>query len=317
MRGPGTASTLLLALLLAAASARAQLAGGHGLLAPPRSLHERLASAGAVAVGVIDTVETGRVNVRDAVALRGDVPEAFQIKRSPSRPPQLSPGRAALLLLGGARPPYLLLDDPRELATFAPEERAAWQDAVRRLLAAGDDPSAQLATYLDWVDGGPEGLRSLALIALADRGAGFQPLPARAARGRARAALDPSRPADERRSNAWIAVATPDGTAALLAGVPGEPAVADAAVVGIALEAGAGFHSPQGAAAFLRVLHSPDAAMRRAAIRLARIYASDPAVRSELERAAASEQDARLRQQLEAALAPQRGAREKGSGQDG
>jgi hypothetical protein len=303
--GPTTVAAVLAvsAALGAPASARAQgPMAGHGVPAAPRSLHVRLAAADAVAIGTIDAVELGRFQVREAVALAGDVPAEFQIKRSPSRSPAIEPKRAALLLLRGARSPYLLLDDSRELVSFDPSERTVWEEAVRRLLACGSDARAQLGVYVDWLATPDAALRGLARVALADRGAAFQPLPADVARGRARAAFDGQLGSEERRSNAWIAALTPEGAAALLEAVPGDSAHADSSVVLVALQAGAMHHSPQGSAAFVRALASSDPSLRLAALRMAALYSRQPDARRALERAAAAETDPRLKGEFERAL---------------
>ena len=150
-----------------------------------------------VAVATIGPIHEGRVEVRDAAVLRGDAPASFEIKRSPANPPPFVTGVPAVLLLRGARPPYVLVDEPREL--ILPTDAATakrWTDALRSLFAAEGDPDRLLHTYLLWLDGDDETLREAAAAALADPRAPYLPLDAEDATARARAALDPRRATD-------------------------------------------------------------------------------------------------------------------------
>src|SRR5262245_58516334 len=117
----------ILALLVALA---APAAAQHPMPARARALHERLAAADVVAVATIGPIHEGRVEVRDATVLRGNAPASFEIKRSPAAPPPFVTGVPAVLLLRGARPPYVLVDEPREV--ILPSDAAAakrWTDA--------------------------------------------------------------------------------------------------------------------------------------------------------------------------------------------
>lgn len=288
-RAPAGARTALCAVLatlaaaFAAGGAPAQVPlAGHGLGPAPRPLHQRLALADAAVVAVVDAVELGRIQLRDVTVLAGHVPSRFEIKRSPARSLELAPGQTALLLLRGARSPYVLVDDERELATFEPASRATWEREIRRLLDDGTRRGAQLEVYLDWADGDDEGLRKLALAALVDRDSPFQPLPPAIARARARAAFDPSLPDEVRRSNAWIAALTPEGTDALLERVADGSPHADPRVVSIALQAGVAHRDPEGPRALVAALRSPDEDVQRAAERLASLYPRDETVRQAL-----------------------------------
>ena len=104
-----------LAITAPAERAPAQRLGVHGRLELPsgRPLHVRVALADAAAIATVDAVELGRIRVRDAVPVLGDVVAAFELKRAPSRPPALEPGDRALLILRGARPPCAPSAAPR------------------------------------------------------------------------------------------------------------------------------------------------------------------------------------------------------------
>ena len=98
---------VLVLVLALAPTARAQ----HPLPQGSRPLHVRLAAADVVAVGTIGAITEGRVEIRDATVLRGDAAASFEIKRSPAKALQFATGVPAVLLLRGARSPYVLVDD--------------------------------------------------------------------------------------------------------------------------------------------------------------------------------------------------------------
>lgn len=278
---------LLLLALAPAASAQ------HGLPKPPRPLHVRLAEADIVALGKIERVEMGRIDVTNAVALRGEPGDRFRLKRSPSQPPGLAPGERVLLLLRGARTPYLLVDEPREILKPASEEEAAlWQAALGELLGA-EGEAAQRDVYLDWVDGPDDELRQAATRALADRRASTLPIPPEMARERARIALDPGRPLAVRRASAGIACQDPAGTRILLAGL-GTPGL-DPAVVQLTLALGASQGLEGLQPALVAALRSPDPEIVAAAIPTAAFAASGPEVRAELARIAEQGESEELR----------------------
>ena len=280
---------LALALCLGALPAAAQIAG-HGLPAPSRPLHARLAEADVVALGTIERVELGRVQVGDAVALRGTPGERFAIKRAPSRAPDLTAGDRALLLLRGARTPYVWVDEPKEVMRLAdPAGEARWRDALAELLAAPDDVAVR-DVYLEWIDGTDQELRDAATRALADRRR-EPPLPIGrdVALTRARIALDPRRPVSVRRASASIAVTDADGMRALLAGT-GAPGV-DPGVVQLALTLGALQRMDGIEGSVLAALRSEDRGVRKAALPAAATVANTPAVQAELERIAADSDD--------------------------
>lgn len=279
----------ILLLLGLAPLARAQ----HPLPSAGRPLHLRIAAADVVAVATIGTIDEGRIQVRDATILRGTAAKSFEIKRSPGHPPPFVTGVPAVLLLRGARPPYVLVDEPREV--IVPSDAAGaqrWTEALRALFAAGDDPDKLLHTYLLWLDGDDETLREAAAAAFSDARAPFLPLGPKDAIDRANAAIDPRRSATNRRTSALLAATNPAGAEALLAGVPG-PAE-DAQVVAMALRATTSAPRDRREAALLRALASDDPAMRRAALMSASLVWTE-AVAAKVAEIAKSDPDAGLR----------------------
>jgi hypothetical protein len=263
---------------------------GHALPRPGRPLHARLAQADVVALGTIERVELGRIQVGDAVALRGAPGERFAVKRAPSRAPDLSAGDRTLLLLRGARTPYVQVDEPSEVMLVAdPAGEARWRDALAELLTASGDEAVR-DVYLEWIDGSDDELRDAATGALADR-RHQPPLPIGpdVARARARIALDPRRPVSVRRASASIAVTDADGVRALLAGT-GAPGV-DPGVVQLALAMGALRKIDGLEGSVLAALRSPDRGVRKAALPAAATVAGTPAVHAELQRLAAGSDD--------------------------
>jgi hypothetical protein len=295
------AALLLLAATLLAAplDARAQLVGlgGHPMPSGPRPPHALSAESDAAAIGTIDAVELGRIRVRDALSLYGDVPPRFELKRAPSNPPKLEAGQRVLLLLRGARSPYLVVGDEREqLGAVADGAEARLGPALRALHDAVADPTRLRDLYLGWSDGGDTVLRSLAQRGLTAPDAPFLPLPPEIVVPRARRALDPTLPTPRRLDAAAIAVLSPQGAAALLGGVPvaGDPAgtqVLELALAGGLLRE----QGPAVEAALLRCLASPDAAVRRVALRYARGIATPP-LRQAVARLAAGDPDPGVKQ---------------------
>jgi hypothetical protein len=269
---------------------------------PSRPLHLRLAQADVVAIGEVERVELGRIAVRGAQALRGEAGERFVIKRAPSRAPQLAAGDRALFLLQGAREPFVLVDEPRELLRLAdPAREARWRDSLATLLAAGDDADAVLAAYLAWIDGDDDELRAAATRALSERRTpDAPPLPAAAALRRAAIALDPARPEAVRRASAGVACTAPEGLAALLVGVARDDV--DPEVVKIALATGGLQRADGTSRATARALAHANPAVRGIGLGVAGWFAADPAVRAALERVARSDPDPALRAEAERTL---------------
>jgi len=257
--------------LLAVGLALAAVAGAQHPVGPrTRALHARLAQADAVAVATVKSVEPGRLHLDDVRSLHGDVPSPFQVKRAPGAPPPLAAGDRVLLLLRGARPPYVLVDQPEEtirLADADAEER--WSEAVRAWLAVRERPAAWVPLYLAWIDGGPDTLRELAVQSLGDLGAPFQPVPAQVFAGLGAAAFDPARPLAARRAAARLAFLSPEGADALAGGFLSAPE-ADAVVAQAALRAAPREGGAKGSALLLRGLAHSDAEVRRTALRAAR-----------------------------------------------
>ncbi len=282
-------------LLLWASAASAQ----HGMPKALRPLHARLAEADVVALGTVERVETGRIDVVDAFALRGEPGDRFRLKRAPSRPFGLAPGERALLLLRGARTPYVVVDEPREILKLASaEQEQRWRAALGELLAS-EGGEAQRDVYLAWIDGPDEELRGAAIQALGDRSQAL-PVTADLARERARIALDPARLPAVRRASVNIACQNPAGTATLLAGI-GAPGV-DPGVVQLGLALAVMQRAEGLTPALVATLRSTDPEVVAAALPAATLSARGPAVRAELERIAAQGATEELRASAARAL---------------
>jgi hypothetical protein len=140
---------------------------GHPGLPGRRPLHERLAGADLVAVVRVERIDAGRMAMTRQDLLAGEAPEAFEVKRSPLRPPPLATGDRALLLLLGARTPYVMADEAAEVIRLSDDSMAArWTTALRAVLANQDDPSALRAIYGEWVENGPASLSELGAAGL-------------------------------------------------------------------------------------------------------------------------------------------------------
>jgi hypothetical protein len=140
---------------------------GHPLPPGLRPFHERIADVDVVAVVRVERVEDGRLAVVREAALTGAPPERFEVKRSPLAPPPLATGDRALLLLRGARPPYVLADAPSEVIRISDDAMAArWAGALRAVLASRGDEEALVKVYLGWIESGPESLRELGAAGL-------------------------------------------------------------------------------------------------------------------------------------------------------
>jgi len=282
------AAVLVLALALAPI-ARAQ----HPFLPGPRPLHVRIAAADLVAVGMVGPIRDDRVEIRGATVLRGDAAASFEIKRSPAKPLPFATGVPAVLLLRGARSPYVLVDEPREIVLLRDAADARrWTEALQALEAASAEPKRLLQIYLAWLDADDETLRDAAGAALSDSDAAFLPLGRDDALLRARAALDPTRAAPTRRVSAMLAVTQADGAAALVEGIPGE--AADPQVIATALRAAIPVAREQRAAALLRALADEERDVRRAALDAAPALWTD-AVAAKVAEIAASDPDPRAR----------------------
>lgn len=292
---PGFAPPLLAAVLLIslalASTARAQ----HGMTSGPRPLHLRLAEADGIAIGTVEAVNDGRVTIGDAVVLRGEVQPRFELKRAPSRAIPFAVGVTLLLPLRGAREPYVLVDDARELISLRdPESVAAWRTGVDALLAAGADREAVTDVYVAWLEGGDDALRETAGAALLDPRARLLPVsPARAV-DRARAAIDPELPLAARRISATLAGGRVEGATALLADL--SRAAVDPQVLETALRNGVHWRVAEAEDALVRALDDDRPVVRRAAVKL--IEASGfPSGLARLPEVAATDADAGVRRE--------------------
>lgn len=292
--------------LVLALGLSAQAAAQHPVAVGARPAHARLAAADVVAVATVEQVDDGRIWLRDARALYGEPGPRFQVKRSPARPPPLAEGDRALLLLRGARPPYVLVDGPDETIRLAdPAAEARWVEAFEGWLRVRERPAAWPALYADWIERGPETLRDLAVDSLGDAKAPFQPLPAGFAARLGDEAWDTARPLPVRRAAAAVARRTAPGATRLVAGfvrASGAPD-ADLSVAAVALAALLG--GPESDAAFLRGLGHADAEVRRAVLRALEGGgpAPAPAVRERVADLARGDPESWLRAEAERVLA--------------
>jgi hypothetical protein len=293
---PALGAALAAALALAGA-ARAQ----HPLPPRDRTLAERLTLADAVALARVRLVEPGRLHLEDARALRGELPAAFEVKRSPLAPPPFEAGDLAVFFLRGARSPYVLADAPREMIRPADDDAArALARAVVDLVAAGDDRERILALHAAWLEGSDDALRELAVSALGDP---RETLPPTFASERARVALDAARTAGARRACAAVAARDPEALDLLLAWIPGGSSEADAAVADVALRRAVMTRAAQIEGATLRALGSASPALRRAGLRAAGGLGDHAgvALRTEVAALAGRETDPELRAEAERA----------------
>jgi hypothetical protein len=301
MQGPhlGRRALPLLVAALAPGPAPAQL---HPL--PPRDapLLARVERSDAIVLARVASHSAGRLTLARLRGLSGATAESFEVKRSPLRPPPYRPGDVAVFFLRGARPPYLLADEPREMlrpADAAEAERLA--GAVAALLAARESPERLLALHVDWLASPDEPLRRLAVNALLDPDAPWAPLPPGFSEARAREAADPRRSPAERRACAELALADDAGLAALVARLPGAEGEADPELALLALQAAARRSPPGAQAALARSLRHERPEIRDAAVRAAGslVETFEPELRAALEALAAGEPDAALRRRAQ------------------
>jgi len=227
---------LLLALtLLLAPPAPAQPSHGAPTLTE-RPLHARLALADAVVAGRVEDVETGRIQVTVVAPILGQPPDSLELKRAPSRPPPLRAGEVALLILRGARSPYVLVDAPEELVALDGEAALArWRRALRALDRAAGRPAEITRVYAGWLDDESVGLRKAAVVGLGDPESTLPPLGERESALMAALAVDPDLPPLVRLRAAGSALQTGAGRDALIARLPGDSG-ADARVLAIAVQ---------------------------------------------------------------------------------
>jgi hypothetical protein len=292
-----TAVLATVATVAAVSSAAAVTPHGGGM-ADERPLHVRLAQADAVAIGSVSDSDVGRIRVRNAVGLGGEVEADFELKRAPSRPPELHPGDRVLLLLRGQRSPYLLVDRTAEILRVDDSGgEAAWHDALAALRAVGDRPGERIALYARWLDSAPPGLQRAALLGL-----GAEPsLPLAIAERLAREATDPSAAPDVRLAAARAAGRSEVGSRELFSRLPGSNH-ADPNVLAAAFASPFGGADDTRTAALRRALAHPRADVRVAGIRFGTRGTLAPDVRATIERLAEDDPDERVRTAAKRAL---------------
>ncbi len=260
---------LLLATMWLASTSLAGGAGAQGhpvFLGQGRPLQERVALAEAIAVVDVVAQEPGRLEAELRETLLGTLPPRFTVKRARSTPPPLAAGDRALLLLRGARAPFVLVDRPGETIRLTSEQAAArWKDAVAGVVAARGDPEQLAALMLGWIDQGPPALRDTGFASLQPLLATSPALHHRVAVDRAEAAGDPERGPEVRAASARLAVSSPEGARRLVlvlaADAPLEPTA-----LSLALRAGALRGHPELGSLFQRALASDRADLRRLAV---------------------------------------------------
>jgi len=295
--------------MLEAGSAGAQL-GPHGMPPAPRHLHERLAEADVVAIGTVDAVKLGRIAVRDAVVVRGAAGEGFRVKRDPSQPPEVEAGDRVLWILRGAREPFVLVDEPREVLVLEDPAHARRLATALRDLESAESLTDLRGLYVEWIESGDERLREHAVRALTDQPArepaALPLLTPELVRDRARAALDAELPEAARLASARVALAEPAGLEVLLDGVgrpDAHPEVVRMALgVGLLLRGHAGATPASLAEAVLAALAHRDPAVRAVAAGSAGALVTDPRVHEVLRRVAAEDPEAEVRTRAEQVL---------------
>jgi len=256
-----------LALLLAVGLSGLPCAAGaqHPVPSRGRPFHQRVPQADSVAVVQIDTVDTGRIEATLRSPMKGTLPERFQIKRAPSRPPALEAGDLVVLMLKGARPPYVLPDVGSGVIRIPnAEAERSWTPLLREAVMHPTRGEALAPLYLTWIDQGADELKESGLRGLLDPEIDTELLRNQVAMDRALAAADPQRSPTVRRISAILAVRTADGTAALLPEVARDEA--QAPVVASALRGGAVHDSPGTRQALDRALNHQSAPVREAAL---------------------------------------------------
>lgn len=275
----------------------------HGMAQGPPALDERIARADAAALATVEAVEPGRIRLRDAGVVFGQVPGSFEVKRRPSAPLPLTVGTRTLLLLEGARSPYVVVDTPEDVPVLADEATAVRRaDAVRAVRAATGDVEALRGIYVSFTEGDDETLRTEALRALLRLGGPFLPMPPATAHERARVALDARRPPAVRRAATALAVNDPAALELLLARVAAGEIDGDATLAAAIVHAGLVRTRPSAPKALVAALGSPDAELRLGALALVR-EAPPEAVKDALAALAANDPDPRVREQAARDLA--------------
>jgi len=278
----------------------------HGMdpLAQERALHRRLPQADAVVLASVVRIDPGRIGLEGARPVAGGTPVAFELKRSPSRPPKVEVGDRVLLLLRGAREPYVLADDPRLVVRIPAGEEPLWTEAVERAVACGEAPECLVDLYSGWIEQGPASLRELGFYGLGDRTAPFQPLSGAFLSERAEWAAGSRLPLDARLAFARLVARDPAGSTALARALT-EPSNRDPRLVQLALSGAAAARSEAFAPLVTRALRADDPAIRRSAAQVLGLnpWALDPPLLATLRRAAHDDPAEPVRGEARTALA--------------
>jgi hypothetical protein len=290
---------LVAALVCAAAAARAQPSGHAALVPRPseRPLHARLAISDAAAAATVGEVATGRVELREGRAVFGAVAPEFALKRAPSQPCPITAGDRVLLLLRGARSPYVSADEPGEIRILrGAEQEARWTAALAAARSARRDPARLRELYVAWLDEGDDSLRRSALVALGDPRADFPPLPQPILERMAREAVAPGSAPETRMAAALSLAASGPGLAALLEALPGGTDGGDADVFELALRQALPRDPDAAARAVGRGLAHPAAPLRLAALRFGGLSAQRSGLRAAIARVADADADPEVRE---------------------
>lgn len=297
---PSILAALVLSASLSLADDAAAQHPGMGLGKTVRPVHELLAAADAAAIGTIDAVELGRIRVRDARSVLGKVPERFEIKRAPSKPPGLEPGSRVVLILAGARSPYLLVPGADEVVSI-PDAAAetAWVRALRDVEAVRAQPTRLEALYAAWLAGPDEALHAAASAGLRDPDAPFRPLGSERIAWLVETAADAARPPSQRRAAEEVAASQLEGADALLVRLPLPQGENDVELLTDALRRAALLRSPEIGPALVRCLRHPDPKVRSTALRFGTLLDGDAVGQAALEQVAAGDPVEEVRQAAE------------------
>ncbi|MCP3984885.1 MAG: hypothetical protein GY723_10885 [bacterium] len=265
MARPALPLLLLLLVLDLAASA---LPNGHlQKTAFVRPLQARVALADLVVVAEIVGLSDGRIEAVSANRLKGTAPDRFEIKRRGSAGPPLAIQDRALLLLRGARSPFVLVDEPAETIRLldTPGEDA-WTQAITDVLTHRNNPSVLASAMLEWIDEGPAALRDTALISLGPLLAASDALRDEIALDRAAAAARSELPAEARAISAKLAGECEIGQDRLVAELAGADGL-EASSLALALRLGSLRGHADLETLYRRALDSNDPELRRVAAR--------------------------------------------------
>jgi hypothetical protein len=259
--------TLSALVIGAPAPAWAQAPVQHGMPRAPDPIQARVAEAERAAVARVEAIEGGRIRLATLLPVLGATPERFEVKRKPSAPLPLAVGDRVLLLLRGARSPYLVVDVPDDTIRIADDAAAArWAEAIRAVAVARGEPALLLSLFLRWSESEDDALRAEAMRALTQIGSGHRPLPRALALARAQVALDPARAPKIRRSAALLATSDDDALDLLLTRIAAKPAGADPEVVVSVLSAGFDRGRRGAGGALASALHTEDPELRLAVL---------------------------------------------------